>query len=276
METPIAQAIALPGRPNDYEALSRVGVVEVLSDASYGAEIRSCGWCRASLITRREGTIYCGRKCRQSAFRLRRRYAQVATPAAAPGLTFAFADPPYPGTARKYYRGQADYAGEVDHSALIASLTAAGYAGWALSTSAKALRDILPLCPPGARVCAWVKPIGVPAATYGAHCTWEPVIVVGGRKRRPGVRDWLLAQPARHEGNLPGRKPIAFCAWLVQLLGMVPGDHLVDLYPGTGIVGRAWQELSSRSSATPAELGCSSVARAPGDASAAGQQRLSL
>jgi hypothetical protein len=229
---------------------------DVLSDASSVAGERSCGWCGASLIARRRrrGTIYCSRKCRQSAFRLRHLSAQVATPASATtSLTFAYADPPYPRLARKYYRGEADYAGEVDHAALIASLTAADYAGWALSTSSKDLRDILPLCPAGARVCAWVKPIGVPAATYGPHSTWEPVIVVGGRKRRPGVRDWLRAQPARRGGELPGRKPAAFCVWLFELLGMLPGDHLVDLYPGTGIVGRAWQELSSRSSTTPAE-----------------------
>lgn len=253
-------------------------VVEVPSDPSFGAGKRSCGWCGASLITRRRSTIYCERKCRQSAFRLRRSSAQVATsPGAAPGLTFAYADPPYPGLARKYYRDQPDYTGEVDHAALIASLAAAGYAGWALSTSSKALSDILPLCPRGARVCAWVKPIAVPASTYGPHCTWEPVIVVGGRRRRPGVRDWLRAQPARNGGSLPGRKPAAFCVWLFELLGMVPGDRLLDQYPGTGIVGRAWRELSSsrhpddasdaassRSSATP---GRSPRRPGPGDAS---------
>jgi len=52
--------------------------------------------------------------------------------------------------------------------------------------------------------------------------------------------------PARFGGELPGRKPIAFCAWLFDCLGMVPGDTLDDLFPGTGIVARAWGELSSR------------------------------
>ncbi|MGH8572084.1 MAG: hypothetical protein ACREX8_05855 [Gammaproteobacteria bacterium] len=160
--------------------------------ASSGAGERSCGWCEAPFGPgERRTKKYCGRKCRQSGFRLRRRSQLSATPAAAPGLTFAYADPPYPGTAKKYYGAEADYAGEVDHAALIASLTAADYAGWALSTSSKALRDILPLCPP--------------------------------------------------------------CAWLFDLMGMVPGDHLVDLYPGSGIVGRAWAELSSRTSTTPDE-----------------------
>lgn len=156
----------------------------------------------------------------------------------------------------------------MDHRELVASLAAAGYAGWALSTSSKALRDVLALCPPGARVCAWVKPIGVPPATYGLHSTWEPLIVVGGRKLRPGVRDWLNAQPARGGGILPGRKPIAFCAFLFRALGMVPGDRLVDLFPGTGIVTRAWEELSSRTSATPVDLEASAT-----PSSAAGGER---
>jgi len=204
----------------------------------------ACRWCASSLQERRIDTVYCSRRCRQTAFRLRRRREQLIGPGTAPGLRFAYADPPYPGLAAKYYRNEPTYAGEVDHPALIASLTAAGYAGWALSTSSKALRQLLPLCPEGARVCAWVKPIGVPAATYGLHSTWEPVIVVGGRQLQPGKRDWLSAQPARGGGELPGRKPIAFCAWIFDALGMVPGDELVDLFPGSGIVGRAWRELS--------------------------------
>ena len=157
----------------------------------------------------------------------------------------AYADPPYPGLARRYYASEPTYAGEVDHERLLASL-AADYDGWALSTSVRALRDLLPLCPRDVVVGAWVKPIGAAPATYGSHNTWEPVIVSPGRRLRPGFRDWLSAMPARGGGTLPGRKPIAFCAWLFQMLGMVPGDELVDLFPGTGVVGRSWQELSRR------------------------------
>jgi hypothetical protein len=208
-----------------------------------------CAWCGTSLVDQRRGR-FCGRRCRQSAWRIRRRRGDPgdAGPSLPPGATFAYADPPYPGLAH-YYRDRPEYAGEVDHAALVASLTtslATGeLAGWALSTSAAALREILPLCPPYARVCAWVKPIGVSSRTYGLHSTWEPLIVVGGRRRRPGLRDWLAAQPARRGGELLGRKPLAFCAWLFNALGMVPGDELRDLYPGTGIVARAWRELSA-------------------------------
>jgi hypothetical protein len=163
-------------------------------------------------------------------------------------MRMAYADPPYPGTARKYYREEPTFAGEVDHRALVASLMDGGYDGWALSTSSKALRDVLPLCPASARVCPWVKPIGVSRRTFGMHNTWEALIVVGGRQLRPGFRDWLSAHPARSGGILPGRKPIAFCAFLFRCLGMLPGDELADLFPGTGIIGRAWAELSTRSS----------------------------
>jgi hypothetical protein len=159
-------------------------------------------------------------------------------------MRFAYADPPYPGTARRYYGDQPSFAGEVDHAALVASLVDAGYDGWALSTSAKALGDVLKVCPAGARVAAWAKPHPPSPQTLGMHNCWEPVIVVGGRRRRPGVSDVLVALPARGGGELPGRKPIAFCAWLFRLLGMQPGDDLADLFPGSGIVGRAWAELS--------------------------------
>lgn len=217
---------------------------------------RRCLWCRrvmpmivAQSSSRR---LFCGRKCRQAAFRLRQRHA-AAGATDAPAI-FIYADPPYPGTSSKYYRDEPTFAGEVDFPQLIASLTAAsdsgGCLGWALSTSARSLRTLLPLCPSDAHVCPWVKPIGVSPQTYGPHTTWEPLIVVGGRKRQPGKRDWLRAMPARAEGTLPGRKPIAFCAWLFDLLGMLPGDELVDLFPGTGIVARAWASLSSRTSAT--------------------------
>lgn len=212
------------------------------ADVSLTPRGNGCGWCRAPLSDPR--ARYCSTRCRQTAWRLRRR-SVVESTWTTPGV-FAYADPPYPGLSSKYYRDEPTFAGEVDHRALVASLEASGYAGWALSTSARALRDVLPLCPGGARVCAWTKPHGVPRATRGVHNAWEPLIVVGGRQRRPGVRDHLRALPARGGGTLPGRKPIAFAAWLFDLLGMQPGDQLVDLFPGTGVIGQAWEALSSR------------------------------
>jgi len=207
---------------------------------------RVCSWCRRELeATARRDSVFCGKSCRQAAFRLRRR--RTTEEAGRGSLCFAYADPPYPGLARRYYGGESTYEGEIDHVALIADLEASGLAGWALSTSAKALRDVLPLCPPQARVCAWTKPHGAHPATHGLHNVWEPLIVVRGRQQAPGKRDCLSALPARGGGSLPGRKPLAFCAWLFECLGMLPGDRLLDLFPGSGIVGAAWAELSRSS-----------------------------
>ncbi len=212
-----------------------------------GPSLKPCAWCKTAPAER----VYCSQKCRQTAFRLRRRGEPLVGPGEKGGLVFAYADPPYPGLSSKYYRGRENYAGEVDHQKLISEMTACvasgKWAGWALSSSSKALKQLLQWCPDGVSVCAWVKPIGVPPATLGRHCTWEPVLVFGGRKRPPGVRDWLSAQPARGGGELPGRKPIAFCSWLFQLLGMIPGDRVLDLFPGSGVVTRSWEELSRSS-----------------------------
>lgn len=237
-----------------------------------------CAWC-SNPITRGR---FCSQKCRQAAFRLRCR-RQTEAEESHP-MRMAYADPPYPGLSSKYYRHEPTYSGEVDHAALIASLRYQ-YDGWALSTSSKALRDVLPLCPPEARVCAWVKPVGVPPATRGLHGIWEPVIVVPGRRLRPGVPDALRAHAARGGGTLPGRKPIAFVAWLFDCLGLLPGDELDDLFPGTGIVGRAWREASSTTRVDAAHEYSSDVSsghagdaspRGMGDASVPERRRLQI
>lgn len=73
-----------------------------------------------------------------------------------------YADPPYPGQAKRHYGDHPDYAGEVDHGALIRRLL--HYDGWALSTSNRALRQVLALCPDHVRVLSWHKPIVPPEA----------------------------------------------------------------------------------------------------------------
>lgn len=158
-------------------------------------------------------------------------------------MSMAYADPPFPGQAG-LYADQPTYAGEVDHGALIARLDAQ-YDGWALSTSESALKTVLGLCPDGVHTHPWVKPIPVSRLTYGPHRTWEPLIVKPGRKLRPGFRDWLSAIPARFGGELIGRKPLAFCLFLFRCLGLAPGDRLDDLYPGTGIVTKAFAHWKS-------------------------------
>lgn len=160
-------------------------------------------------------------------------------------MRIAYADPPFPGQAG-LYADQPGTVGEVDHAALLRELET--YDGWALSTSSDpGLRLILPLCPVGVKVCPWVKPRGVDKKSRGLNRTWEPLIVSPARRDRPGMRDWLKAHAARGGGTLIGRKPLAFCRFMFRAVGLRPGDSLADLYPGTGIVGRAWAEASRSS-----------------------------
>lgn len=197
-----------------------------------------CLWCRRELSDRKDKR-HCGRRCRQSHWRVLRQASLEYSNDAAKRL--AYADPPFPGKAR-YYRDQPTYAGEVDHEALIRQLET--YDGWALSTSSDALQGVLPLCPPGVRICGWGKPKPVPKATRGLHSNWEPLIVKQARQLPPGVSDWISAQPARHGGTLIGRKPVKFVLWMFACLGAdAHTDTLDDLFPGTGIVGRCWRLL---------------------------------
>lgn len=211
------------------------------------SDARVCLWCRRELAATQ--LRWCSKRCRQIAWRARQ-LVELEDVCDTP-KRLGYADPPYPGTARKYYRVEPTYAGEVDHAELVSLLQR--YDGWALSTSSKSLRDVLALCPADARVAVWVKPNGVSSQTRGAHNTWEPVIYMPARRRRPGFRDYLSTKPARGGGTLPGRKPLRFCMWLFQLLGASPVDELDDLFPGTGIVGRAFAEFQRRPA--PAEAG---------------------
>jgi hypothetical protein len=171
-------------------------------------------------------------------------------------LRIAYADPPYPGQSRKHYGDHPDYDGEVCHADLVSRLVEE-FDGWILHTSSPALRDVLAVCPPGVRVAAWVKPFaafkkGVPVAY-----AWEPVIfsparkaeVSAEKKRSLGFvsRDWL-DEPITMKRGLAGAKPERVVWWALHIVGAVPGDEIVDMFPGTGAVSRAaltWAERLS-------------------------------
>jgi len=206
------------------------------SDASteYSGDSR-CAWCRALLSTRQ--LRWCSKRCRQTAWRCRK--VSLLERSDSEPLRLAYADPPFIERAG-YYPEKT----EVDHVALLSHLQQ--FDGWALSAGAhiESLRCIVPLLPNGARVCPWVKPIGVSPQTRGPHNAWEVLIVKPARWKRPGKRDWLRAMPARGgDSRLIGRKPLAFCAWLFELLGAEPHDSFRDFFPGSGNVSRAWNEL---------------------------------
>jgi len=205
----------------------------------------------------RTDAVYCTKSCRQAAHR-----AKVGGVASIPAtvavhLRLAYADPPYPGLARRHYETHPDYAGEVDHHELLERLQL--YDGWALSTSATALPFVVSIadevCRRPFRVAAWVRG-GRPHPHARLRSTWEPVIFSGGRDRRGNqVDDSLVGPTPRRRTTLPtavvGAKPPLFCSWVFDLLGAEVGDTLDDLYPGSGIVGRTWDWYVGRDPARP-------------------------
>lgn len=218
-----------------------------------------CEWCGNTFNTVRPSQAkFCGRRCRQA----RWRWGICATTAAAADrpMRFAYADPPYPDCA-DYYPEKT----EVDHPSLVHQLREGYPDGWALSTSAEYCRDVWSLCPE-ARLFVWARPV-LRVKSARPLNAWEALLVVGGRPgpsdQVPDVED-LLVYRGRYRafpGALVGMKPPQFCTWLFQAIGARPGDELVDLFPGSGAVGRAWRDYCGRGT-EPSPPGESDVSRA--------------
>jgi hypothetical protein len=240
-----------------------------------GVDVRAlppCEWCRRPIPAlsrtgrrRREDSKTCGKRCRQASWRFGHRGARF-TVSDRP-LRLAYADPPYPGNAG-LYREHPDYGGEVDHRDLVERLVADYPDGWALSTSAEALRWVWPLCPERSWVGAYVKPTP-PREAHRPHRAWEAVIFYGGRQRPSGapmVRDWVYATTLRgFPGRVIGMKPPDFCWWLFDCLNAQPHDELVDLFPGSGAVALAWERFCR----TPAGTDTTEIGLAPLEATEA-------
>ena len=157
-------------------------------------------------------------------------------------MKLGYADPPYPGCAH-LYKAHPDFAGEVDHAQLIARLQSE-FDGWVLHTSSVALPMIAPLVPSDARFMAWTKGFAAFKRNVPVAYAWEPVIVKAARKpvvsKRLVMRDWIEC-PITMKRGLTGAKPEKVCHWAFEMLGARPDDELIDLFPGTGAVGRAWE-----------------------------------
>lgn len=159
-------------------------------------------------------------------------------------MRFGYADPPYPGCARRHYQ-----CAEVDHAALVLRMMREYPEGWALSTSAKALPFVMSLVPLALdpRVVIWDRQKSRRGVAYRSRNRWEPVIIVGGRARRVELDedlDDLLQWGGRqhkHPGALVGMKPAAFWEWLFRQLGAMRGDSFDDLFTGSGAGSRAWR-----------------------------------
>lgn len=159
----------------------------------------------------------------------------------APRLRLAYADPPYLGCAKLYpeHPEAARWDDPLEHRTLMLGLNR-DYDGWAMSASAPSLKELLPVLPEGARVAVWVKPFAAFKRNVRIAYAWEPVLFRPGRDSstlgaRVG-RDFL-SEPITIRRGLVGAKPPRFCRWILDLLGFVDGDELIDLFPGTGIMG---------------------------------------
>ncbi|KKN68477.1 hypothetical protein LCGC14_0451130 [marine sediment metagenome] len=148
-------------------------------------------------------------------------------------MKFCYADPPYPGC-EKHYGGRG-----VNHKILIWHLEH-DFDAFALSTNQKNLAYVLPMLTCKYRIMAWVKTFGGSMATSNPSYYWEPVIVHGGRKRRPreyGRLDWCEAHTYMHElvkQQVVGKKPNKFYHWLLDVVNVKRGDEVIDLFPGNG------------------------------------------
>lgn len=176
-------------------------------------------------------------------------------------LRAAIADPPYIGQSYKHYRDHQDYAGEVDHHALVSQLVE--YDAWALCLHAPSLHIVLDICRDhgldlmagDVRVMAWVKPFAAFKRNVRVAYTWEPVVVRVAQRLddakptrdhlRPlkgvdsGERDSVEESITLKRG-LTGVKPERWSWWMFECMGLRPWDSLDDLFPGSGAVAAAW------------------------------------
>lgn len=164
-------------------------------------------------------------------------------------VRFAYADPPYIGCAHMY-KDHPDYGGEVDHEELVSKLLSE-YDGFCLHTHVPGLRVLLPMMPDDVRVCAWVKPFAAFKPNVAPAYAWEPVLIrpVVKAEMVEGVvcRDWVSESITMKRG-LTGVKPEKVCHWVFNISGLMGAEDetVIDLFPGTGAVGRAWDTYRDR------------------------------
>jgi hypothetical protein len=160
-----------------------------------------------------------------------------------------YADPPYLGCCRLYGHHHPDglcWDDPATYRKLIDRLAAEFPDGWALSCHTPSLAALLPMCPDDVRVGAWVKPFHIYKKGVRPAYAWEPVLYRGGRNAKhppPEKRgkattpkDFIACNITLRKG-LTGAKPEPVCEWILDLLNFQPGDQLVDLYPGTAVMG---------------------------------------
>ena len=163
-------------------------------------------------------------------------------------MKFAYADPPYHRMGKKLYGPHHNEAQAWDdkqtHLDLVARLTTEYPDGWALSCNPRDLVWLLPACPEDVRIAAWTKTWHQIRPTSTQYA-WEPVLFRTTKKdpKRPMVRDWISGAATKQRG-LPGAKPHYFNQWVLDLLVFDhQTDTLDDLFPGTGGMQLALNEM---------------------------------
>lgn len=173
-------------------------------------------------------------------------------------MRFAYADPPYLGCCRLYGHEHNDDGLEPwdgwcwddpdTHAYLIDVLCHRYPDGWAMSATSGSLRTILPMCPDDVRVGSWVKPFHIYKKGVRPAYAWEPIIFWRGRNKghRPPEKGGKATTPKDFiscnitlKKGLTGAKPRPVVDHILELLNFQPGDELVDLFPGTGIMAEA-------------------------------------
>jgi hypothetical protein len=169
-------------------------------------------------------------------------------------MKFAYSDPPYYSCCSLYGHFHPDglcWDDVETYRQHLATLQRDFPDGWALSASSPSLRVLLPLCPPDVRIAAWVKSFCAFKRGVRPAYAWEPVIFRGGRNPGNGhshpppekggaqttPKDFIV-EPITLKKGLTGAKPEKVCRWILDLLNVQEGDEIVDLFPGTGIMGR--------------------------------------
>ena len=175
-------------------------------------------------------------------------------------MKFAYADPPYLGCCKLYgHRHEEPYGCWDDigtHDDLIHMLRESYPDGWALSCSVPSLWDLLPVIPRvGTRICQWSKTFSAFKKGVRPAYAWEPVIVHGGRNppayphappekngKQNTPKDFYeengIFAPISLKKGLTGAKPESVCRAIADWLNYMDGDELVDIFPGTGVMGR--------------------------------------
>jgi DNA modification methylase len=184
-------------------------------------------------------------------------------------LRMAIADPPYLGTAKRFYSidGESyekglEYTSNQDelaalwdepeaHKELLEYLQD-NFDSFAIAMNVHSLpvylKKLKPEASSGYRVCSWIKTNSAPTGSRIRN-GWEPVLIYNHPTRRSQqsgtrTRDYLIANAPR-EGFI-GQKPYEWTEWILDLLSYKEGDSIADLFLGSGAVTSALIELDAK------------------------------